>query len=122
MKYWILRLLGHGLVLIPVIFETVTSLPYDSADGVLDKLKLTCSAAVIIAVVSFCLIKNLLKERIRTPAPWALACVSFLITAASRVVADKLFYITLAWALGSLLALIPYKAADRIKKGAERDG
>lgn len=117
MKYIFLRLLGHACVLVPVIYETLSVLPYKEAETFLDKAKLTGSAAVIIGIVVFCLLKNLLKERIKSPAPWALACMAFLVTAASQVIADKLFYITLAWALGSLVALIPYSAAKRMERG-----
>lgn len=120
MKYILLRCLGHALVLAPVIFETVSVLPYGKSSGSLATLKLTFSAAVIIAAIVLCLLRNILSERLKTPAPWAIACSSFLITAATRVVADKLFYITLAWALGSLAALIPYAVAERIRKNSTR--
>lgn len=117
MKYLFLRLLGHACVLVPVIFETLSVLPYKEAESFLDKAKMTGSAAVIIGIVVFCLLKNVLKERIKSPAPWMLACGSFVFVAASQVIADKLFYITLAWALGSLVALIPYSAAKRMERG-----
>lgn len=117
-RYLLLRLCGHTLTLAPVIWETLAVLPYGSTDGVLASLRLTLSAAVIISVVCLCLLKNLLKERFRTPSPWSIACASFLMTAASRVIADKLFYITLAWALGSLAALVPYTLARRAVRGA----
>lgn len=119
MKYLFFRLLGHAFALVPVICETLSVLPYGKSDGFLHKLQLTASAAVIIGIVSFALLKNVLKERIKAPAPWLLACCSFLFVAASRVVADKLFYITLAWALGSLASLIPYAIAKRIEKRGE---
>lgn len=115
-KYWLCRLLGHALVVVPVICETLIALPYRDA-GVLDRLKISGSALVVIAVVIFTLLKNILKERLKTPAPWMLACASFFVTAATKVIADKLFYITLAWALGSLAALIPYSIANKIKGG-----
>ena len=116
MKYLFLRLLGHCFVLIPVILETLSVLPYNKADSFLDKMKVTGSAAVIIAIVTFCLLKNVLKERIKTPAPWLISCASFLFVAASRVISDKLFYITLAWALGSIASLIPYTLAKRYEE------
>lgn len=120
MKYVLLRSMGHALVLVPVVFETVSVLPYGKSEGLLATLKLTCSAALIIAAIALCLLRNILSERLKTPAPWAIACSSFLITAATRVVADKLFYITLAWALGSLAALVPYAFAERIRKNSTR--
>ena len=120
-KYWVLRLLGHSLALAPVIYETLAVLPYGEADSFLDKLKLTGSAAVVIAFVCFCLFKNVLKERIKSPSPWMVACASFIVTAAMRAISDKLMYITLAWALGSLVALIPYALADRLYR-QESDG
>ena len=115
-KYLFLRLLGHACVLAPVIVETLSVLPYREAESFLDRVKMTGSAAVIIGIVVFCLLKNVLKERIKSPAPWVLACGSFVFVAASQVIADKLFYITLAWALGSLAALIPYAIAKRIEE------
>lgn len=116
-KYLTFRLLGHACVLVPVIAETLSVLPYSESDTFLDRVKVTGAAAVIIGIVVLCLLKNVLKERIKSPAPWMLACTSFLFVAASRVVADKLFYITLAWALGSLASLIPYAVAKRIEDG-----
>lgn len=113
-KYLLLRSCGHALTLLPVVYETVNVLPYGKTDGVLASLRLTLSAAVIISVVVLCLVRNLIKERLHTPSPWSVACASFLMTAASRVIADKLFYITLAWALGSLAALVPYALARRV--------
>lgn len=115
-KYWLCRFLGHALVVVPVICETLIALPYRDA-GLLDRLKITGSALVVIAVVIFTLLKNVLKERLKTPAPWMVACTCFLLTAAAKVLSDKLFYITLAWALGSLAALIPYSIANKIKGG-----
>lgn len=115
-KYLFFRLLGHACVLAPVIVETLSVLPYREAESFLDRAKMTGSAAVIIGIVVFCLLKNVLKERIKSPAPWVLACGSFVFVAASQVIADKLFYITLAWALGSLAALIPYAIAKRIEE------
>ena len=118
LKYLVLRLFGHTLSVFPAVMETVAVLPYGDAGGALDVLKLTASGAVIIGAVVFCLLKNVLKERLQTPSPWEIACGAFLVTAAARVVADKLFYITLAWALGSLIALIPYHFANKLKEGA----
>ena len=118
--YWILRFLGHALSIVPAVIETVAILPYGETGGLLDRLRLTASAAVIIGVIALSLLKNILRERIKTPAPWMLACGAFLFTAAARVVSDKLFYITFAWALGTLLALIPYSIAARIRAEAEK--
>ena len=118
LKYLILRLCGHSLSVMPAVLETLAVLPYGETGGVLDTLKLTVSGAVIIGAVVLCLLKNVLKERLKTPSPWAIACGAFLVTAAARVVADKLFYITLAWALGSLLALVPYRFANKMREGA----
>ena len=115
LKCLLLRLTGHSLVLVPVIVETLSVLPYGSADTVLDRLKITCSAAVVIGLVVFVLLRNVLKERIKAPAPWMLACGSFLFVAASQVISEKLFYITLAWALGSLASLVPYAIAKKIE-------
>lgn len=117
LKYLLLRLLGHSLSVFPAVLETVAVLPYGETGGALDVLKLTASGAVIIGAVVFCLLKNVLKERFQTPSPWAIACGAFLVSAAARVVADKLFYITLAWALGSLIALIPYHLAGKLTEG-----
>ena len=117
MKCLFLRLLGHGFVLVPVIVETLSVLPYSEAETALDRVKLTGSAAVVIGLVIFCLLKNVLKERIKAPAPWMLACGSFIFVAASQVIAEKLFYITLAWALGSLASLVPYALARKIEEG-----
>ena len=116
MKCLLLRLLGHSLVIAPVVFETLSVLPYHESSGILDKLRLTGAAAVVIAVVVFTLLRNVMKERIKAPAPWMLACGSFLTVAACQVIADKLFYITLAWALGSLASLIPYALAKKIEE------
>ena len=118
LKCILLRLLGHSFVLIPVIAETLSVLPYSEAETFLDRAKMTGSAAVVIGLVVFVLLRNVLKERIKAPAPWMLACGSFLFVCASQVIADKLFYITLAWALGSLASLIPYAIARRLE---ERD-
>ena len=118
MKCLFLRLLGHSLAIVPVIVETLSVLPYSEAETALDRMKLTGSAAVVIGLVVLCLFKNVLKERIKAPAPWMLACGSFIFVAASQVIAEKLFYITLAWALGSLASLIPYALARRLE---ERD-
>ena len=117
MKCLFLRLLGHSFVLVPVIVETLSVLPYSEAETFFDRVKLTGSAAVVIGLVVFCLLKNVLKERIKAPAPWMLACGSFLFVAASQVIAEKLFYITLAWALGSLASLVPYGIARKIEEG-----
>ena len=116
MKCLLLRLLGHSLALAPVIVETLSVLPYDEAESFLDRAKLTGSAAVVIGLVVFVLLRNVLKERIKAPAPWMLACGSFLFVAASQVISEKLFYITLAWALGSLASLVPYAIAKRIEE------
>lgn len=116
LKYWLFRFIGHAFALVPVICETLSVLPYCRTEGILAALKLTCSAALIISVAVFCLLKNILKERVKSPSPCLVACVSFLLTAASQVIAEKLFYITLAWAIGSLTALIPYEIAARIKR------
>ena len=116
LKYLILRLLGHALSVVPAVLETVAVLPYGQTYGVLEKVRLTASGAVIISVVVFCLRKNLLKEKIKSPSPCLVACIAFIVTAAARVIADKLFYISLAWALGSLAALIPYYIAERVKE------
>ena len=118
MKCLFLRLLGHSLALAPVIVETLSVLPYDEAESFLDRAKLTGSAAVVIGIVTFVLLRNVLKERIKAPAPWMLACGSFIFVAASQVISEQLFYITLAWALGSLASLIPYALARRLE---ERD-
>ena len=115
-KYWLYRLLGHALVVVPVIVETLIALPYRSV-GLLDKLKITGSALVVIVVVIFTLVKNILKGWLKTPAPWMIACRAFLLTAAEKVLSDKLFYITLAWALGSIAAIIPYSISNKIKGG-----
>ena len=114
-KYLFFRFLGHACALVPVIWETLCVLKYSEAETALDRLRLSGAAAVVIAVVVFCLLKNVLKERIKAPAPWMLSCLVFLFVAASQVIADKLFYITLAWALGSLVSLIPYAIAKRIE-------
>ena len=120
LKYWLLRLIGHFFALAPVIYETLAVLPYGETDSFLDKLKLTGSAAAVIALVCFCLFRNVLKERIKAPSPWMVACGSFVVTAALRAVSDKLIYITLAWALGSIAALVPYALADRLyRKGSD---
>lgn len=115
-KYLILRLCGHTLSVLPAVLETLAVLPYGETGGVLEALKLTASGAVIIGAVVFCLLKNVLKEKFKTPSPWAIACGAFLVSAAARVIADKLFYITLAWALGSLAAIIPYHLANKLKE------
>ena len=118
LKYLLLRLCGHCLSVLPAVFETFAVLPYGETGGILDTLKLTASGAIMIGVVVFCLFSNVLKEKFKTPSPWSIACGAFLVTAAARVVADKLFYITLAWALGSLAALMPYHFANKLKEGA----
>jgi len=115
-KYLFFRFLGHACALVPVIWETVSVLRYTEAESPLDRLRLSGAAAVVIGAVVFCLLKNVLKERIKAPAPWLMSCIVFLFVAASRVIADKLFYITLAWALGSLVSLIPYAIAKRIEE------
>ena len=115
-KYLFFRLLGHACAVLPAICETLSVLPYGETDGFLDRVKLTGSAAIVIGIICFALLKNVLKERIKAPAPWMLACGSFLFVAASRVISDKLFYITLAWALGSLASLVPYAIAKRIEE------
>ena len=115
-KHLFLRFCGHGLSVLPAVLETIAVLPYGGTGGALEALKLTASGAVIIGAIVFCLLKNVLKEKFKTPSPWAIACGAFLVSAAARVIADKLFYITLAWALGSLAALVPYHFANKLKE------
>ena len=62
-KYLFFRFLGHACAIVPVICETICVLPYNEAGTFLDKIKITASAAVIISIVVFCLLKNVLKEK-----------------------------------------------------------